>query len=69
MNVERIAELVDLWMGDASFREEVRAEPVEAVRRRGFELSEDEIAAVRGVDWALSDEDLTARINNQILAV
>jgi len=61
MSREAIEELVERWMDDATSRAAVRQDPEGAVRSTGLELSEDEWAAVRGIDWSLSDEELASR--------
>ena len=61
MSREAIGELVDRWMNDPAFRAAVRQDPEEAVRGTGVELTEDEWAAIRSVDWSLSDEELLSR--------
>jgi len=58
-----VEQVIDLWMSDPSFRDEVRANPEAAVRRAGADLNEDEWAALRAVDWNLPDEQLQARAN------
>lgn len=53
--------LMDRWMNEPAFREQMRADPEGAVRRSGAELSEDEWAALRGMDWSAPDAELQAR--------
>ena len=61
MSRESIESLVERWMEDPSFRSAVRADPEAAIRATGIELSTEEWAAVRNIDWSLSDEELTTR--------
>jgi predicted ribosomally synthesized peptide with nif11-like leader len=61
MSREAIEELIDRWMNDPAFRAAVREDPEGAVRDTGLELTADELAAVQGVDWSLSDEELSSR--------
>jgi predicted ribosomally synthesized peptide with nif11-like leader len=61
MSREAIEELIDRWMNDPAFRAAVRQDPEGAVRGTGLELTADELAAVQGVDWSLSDEELSSR--------
>ena len=61
MSRESIEELVDRWMDDQAFRNAIRQDPEAAVREAGLELDADEWAAVRRIDWSLSDEELTSR--------
>jgi hypothetical protein len=58
---EAIDELIDRWMGDPGFRAEVRQDPEAAVRSTGLELDPAEWAAIRSIDWRLSDDELMAR--------
>jgi hypothetical protein len=41
----------------------MRADLEGTVKRSGVELDADEWAALRNVDWSLSDEQLQARVN------
>jgi hypothetical protein len=61
MSREAFEELVDRWMDDPAFRAVVRQDPEGAVRAAGLELDEDEWAAIRGIDWSLTDEELSSR--------
>ena len=61
MSRQAIETLVEKWMEDTSFRSAIRKDPEAAIRGTGLELSADEWAAVRNIDWSLSDEELTAR--------
>lgn len=63
MSREAVGKLVDRWMNDPAFRQEMRRDPGEAVRRSGCQLDADEWAALRRVDWSLSDDELRARTN------
>jgi hypothetical protein len=61
MSRQAIEALVEKWMEDTSFRSAVRKDPEAAIRSTGLDLTADEWAAVRNIDWGLSDEELTAR--------
>lgn len=61
MSRESVETLVEKWMEDASFRAALRKDPEGAIRGTGLELTAEEWAAVRNIDWSLSDEELTAR--------
>lgn len=63
MSREAIEELIDRWMDDANFRASVRRDPEGVVRATGLELDVDEWAAIRKIDWSLSDEELSSRAN------
>ena len=69
MSQEDVKTLIDRWMNDPAFREDVRADPEGAIRRTGLELNADEWAAVRNLDWQISDEELTARANKLVCAI
>lgn len=53
--------LMDRWENDPSFRSQMRRDPDQAVSAAGVSLTEDERAALRSIDWTLSDEELAAR--------
>jgi hypothetical protein len=61
MSRQAIETLVEKWMEDTSFRSAVRTDPEAAIRGTGLELTADEWAAVRNIDWSLTDEELSAR--------
>jgi hypothetical protein len=63
VNNTAMEKMIDQWMNDESFRAELRRDPEGTVRARNIELNEDEWAAVRSVDWSLSDEALHARVS------
>ena len=58
-----VEDLVDRWINDPAFRQEMREDAVGAVRRSGVDLDEDEWQALESVDWTLPDEELQARLN------
>ena len=62
MSRESLEQLVDRWMNEAAFREEMRADPKGAVKRAGLELDESEWAALGDIDWDLPDEHLQPRV-------
>lgn len=63
MSRETVGKLVDQWINDPAFRAQMRADPEGAVQRSGALLDPDELAALRSVDWSLSDTQLQARAN------
>ena len=63
MNQETLETLLDKWMNDVAFREEVRQNPQAAIERTGVSLSEDDLATLQQVDWSLSDEELQGRLS------
>ena len=63
MSYESVGKLIDRCMGDASFREQIKKDPQAAARKAGVQLSDEELAALRSVDWGLPDEQLQARIS------
>lgn len=61
MSREGVEILIDRWINEPAFRAELRSDPEGAVERSGVILDEDEQAALRSVDWTISDEQLQAR--------
>src|SRR5271165_5100493 len=61
MSQSAIETLMDRWENDPGFRSELRTDPEAAVRTSGVSLTADEEAAIRGIDWSMSDEQLSAR--------
>jgi hypothetical protein len=62
MNHENVEVLMDRWINDPTFRADLRANPEQAVESAGVTLNEDEMAALKSVDWSLSDDELTQRV-------
>ena len=62
MNHENVEMVMDRWMNDPTFRADLRANPEKAIEGVGVTLSEDEMAALKSVDWSLSDDELTQRV-------
>lgn len=63
MSRQAVKQLIDRWINEPAFREELRADPEGTVRRSGLELDEDEWQALRQIDWSLPNEELQARAN------
>ena len=61
MSREAVETLMDRWMDDSAFRTAMRRDPEGTVRESGADLDADEWAALRNVDWNLSDEQLRSR--------
>jgi hypothetical protein len=53
--------LLDRWENDTAFRAALRADAAAAVKASGVNLSDDEWAALRAIDWSQNDEALSAR--------
>lgn len=63
MGYEDVGRVIDRWMNDPDFKKQLRQNPDECVRKCGIKLNTDEWAALKKVDWTLSDEDLKTRIS------
>ena len=63
MSREDAEKLMDRWMNDASFKGQMRADPVGTARGIGAMLDADDVAALQSIDWTLSDEELTERLS------
>lgn len=63
MSREAVESLIDRWINDPVFREELRKDPEGAIRSTGVELDEEEWAALRRIDWGLTDEDLRLQVS------
>lgn len=61
MNHETLGQLMDRWSNDAVFRAAVRSDPLAAIADTGWQLSDEEKAAVQTLDWSLSDQELVTR--------
>ena len=61
MSRESIEQILERWMEDGSFRASVRRDPEGTIRATGLEFTTEEWAAIRNLDWSLTDEELSAR--------
>lgn len=58
MSYEQVGKLIDRWINDPNFRNELRRNAEEAVKKAGAKLSAEEFAALKKIDWNRSDEQL-----------
>ena len=63
MNQETLETLLDKWMNDVSFLEQVRQNPEAAISQAGVALNDEDRQSLRTIDWSLSDEELQSRIS------
>ena len=63
MSRDAISNLINRWVNEPAFRDELRKDPEGAVKRAGAQLTSEEWSALKSVDWKLSDDELKARIN------
>lgn len=63
MSRTAVEQLMDRWMNEPAFRDEMRMDPEGTVRRAGVELDAHEWDALRSVDWSASDGELQARVS------
>lgn len=63
MSQEAVGKLIDRWLNEPKFRDEIRNDPEGTVKKAGVELSPDEWKALRNVNWDMSDEELKSRVN------
>ena len=63
MTQDAMKELLDRWTNDSGFGEQYQADPEQAIRSAGYDLSEEDWQAVRSADFELSDAALAERIN------
>jgi len=66
MASQAVTQLIDKWMKEPRFRTELRRDPEGVVKKTGCQLTEEEWAAFRQIDWKLSDEELEQRVTKAI---
>ena len=67
MTSESLTRLAKLWSSDPAFRSELRRDPEAALGARGIELSDEEHAALSGIDVSsLTDQELEERVSRYI---
>ncbi|HEX6508106.1 MAG TPA: Os1348 family NHLP clan protein [Chloroflexota bacterium] len=62
MSADAMGQIMDRYTSDPAFRDEMRSDPEGTIQRNGWQLDEEERAALQGIDWNLPDEQLKARI-------
>lgn len=55
--------LLDRYVNDPAFRLELRTGLDGVVRMSGVEIAADQLAALGTIDWALTDDELRARVD------
>ncbi|MEP7378938.1 MAG: Os1348 family NHLP clan protein [Chloroflexota bacterium] len=55
--------LLERWTNDTTFRDEYDADPEQAIRSAGLELSDEDWRAIREAKFELTDGLLPARVN------
>lgn len=63
MSYQDIGRLIDKWVNDIKFREEMRRNPEESARKAGVQLTPDEWKAFKTVDWNKPDAELKSQIS------
>ena len=63
MGKHEVDKLMEKWMADAMFRTELRKNPEGALQKTGAQLTAEEWAAFRKIDWGMSDSELKSRIS------
>jgi hypothetical protein len=58
MSARAVERLMSRWLDEPEFRAELCQDAEATARRHGFELSEEEWAALRVFDWRAADDDL-----------
>ncbi|MEH1806300.1 Os1348 family NHLP clan protein [Nostoc sp.] len=58
-----ITQVMDLWVADPEFSNQLRDDLEGAVASLGLELKTEELAMLRQIDWQINDTDLQARLN------
>lgn len=63
MGYEQVGKVIDRWMNDANFRNELRKDTDGAVKRAGAQLTGEELTALKKINWNQSDEQLKSQIS------
>ena len=61
-----ITELLDVWESNPQFREEFKNNRIEALRRFGFDLNDDEVAQVATLFRSQSPHDMDEPLDPRI---
>ncbi|MDF2713461.1 MAG: Ribosomally synthesized peptide, partial [Paenibacillus sp.] len=63
MSVQDMTKLVAHALKDDQFRRQLVDNPEDAIQAAGFQLTEEELEAVKSVDLGLSQEELEERVS------
>jgi hypothetical protein len=63
MRDDILQQLMDRWERDEVFRAGLRRDPRATIKDAGFDLKDEEWAAVEGFDWSQTDAQLEARVS------
>lgn len=58
MSYEQVGKLIDRWINDPNFRNELRRDPEGAAKKSGAQLTPEELVALKRINWSQSDEQL-----------
>ncbi len=67
-NQEALGQLTYRLLNDAEFREQMRQDPEGAAERAGYQLDDEDLQALKSVDWSQSDEQLQDRVSKAFSA-
>jgi hypothetical protein len=56
MSYAAIEQLLDRWLNEPAFRAELCEDPASTARRHGYDLTDEEWAALCRFDWSLADD-------------
>jgi hypothetical protein len=63
MSQAALAQVMDRYTNDPTFRTELKTDPQGAIERSGIQLDPKEREAVENIDWSLPDEQLKERVS------
>jgi hypothetical protein len=67
MSQADVETLIDRWTNEPDFREKMRQDPEGTVRDAGMELTTEEWAALKAVNWRASDQELEPLVSKMVL--
>jgi hypothetical protein len=63
MSQEGVTALIDRWTNEPGFKDEFRADPQRTIVAHGIDLTPEEEAAVKDMDWHGTDQELSKRVS------
>ena len=67
-NQEAMQQLVDKFLNEQQFREQMRQDPEGTAERSGLQLDEEDRRTLRSIDWNQTDEELMPRVSKAFKA-
>ncbi len=63
MAMQGLEQIMERYTQDPAFKQQLQADPEAAAKAAGITLTDEDRAALRGLDFSLSDQELQQRVS------